>query len=173
MLTPKLLLKELIKFLSTLLHNIFAAIVVGVIGVPFLIFWATGTLDVLFQTIKSPTPLWATIALGLLLVVYIYLKTLPNNSSKTSSDKVFLMEDNDLKWKVTVRSNQTFFIDDHPYCKYHDSRYALVDGKQYMCRERFDGSCKSRIVKIEGVESLRALANIKAEKNVYKYKTKC
>ena len=65
-----LLLKWSAKFLSTLMNNIFAAIVLGLVTVPVLISWATGTLNILLQSIKSPTPLWATIALVLLLGVY-------------------------------------------------------------------------------------------------------
>ena len=53
----KKLLKGLIKFLSISLHNIFLTIVIGSIGLSTLISWATGTLDILIQTIKFPIPL--------------------------------------------------------------------------------------------------------------------
>jgi hypothetical protein len=61
-------------FLSTLLNNIFAAIVVGIIGLPVLISWATGTLDTLLQILKSPVPLWVIIVLALALGIFKNIK---------------------------------------------------------------------------------------------------
>lgn len=71
---PNKLPKWLSNFLSVLLQNFLAAILFAVIGVPLIVSWATGTLDILIQTIKLPTPLWATISLLLLCVVYTILK---------------------------------------------------------------------------------------------------
>ncbi|MGA9110040.1 MAG: hypothetical protein WB290_07045 [Smithella sp.] len=68
-------LKEVSKiFLSTLMHNILAAIVVGIIGIPLLISWVTGTLDILLQTLRSPTQLWQTILLVFLSCLLVYLR---------------------------------------------------------------------------------------------------
>lgn len=74
--TPMLkwLLTQIAKFLAALLHNILATIVVVTIGLPVLFSWATGTLDILFQTIKLSTPLWGTIALVLLCFLYTHLR---------------------------------------------------------------------------------------------------
>ncbi len=67
----KQLKEALKKFLSTLMHNILATIVVGIIGIP-LLSWATGTLDILLQILISPTPLWATILLVGLCCFLVY-----------------------------------------------------------------------------------------------------
>ena len=171
----KLMTKWLLKFLSTLLQNIFATIVIGLATVPVLLSWATGTLDVLFQTIKTPTPLWATTALVLLVAVYIHSKTLKNHSPGTSSNDIFLMEDNGLKWKVTNFKNGAFAVERHPFCIVHDSRYVYTPGGQYVCREIMGDSspCKSRIVNNGDLALLYNFAEVKAEKLVHNYKTKC
>jgi hypothetical protein len=70
----KWLLTQIVKFLETLLRNILATILIAIIGLPVLVSWVTGTLDILLQTIKSPTPLWGTIALVVLSCAYNYLK---------------------------------------------------------------------------------------------------
>ena len=73
----KSLLKQMGKFFVNLLCNIFTVILIAIIGLPVLISWATGTLDVLLQTIKSPMPLWGAIALVLLCYLYTRLRIQP------------------------------------------------------------------------------------------------
>jgi hypothetical protein len=73
----KWLLTQIVKFLEVLLRNILATILIALIGLPVLVSWVTGTLDVLLQTIKSPMPLWGAIALVLLCYLYTRLKTQP------------------------------------------------------------------------------------------------
>ena len=70
----KSLPKQISKFLVAVFYNIFAAILIALIGLPVLVSWATGTLDILLQTIKLPTPLWVTISLILLCGLYTSLK---------------------------------------------------------------------------------------------------
>jgi hypothetical protein len=60
------------KFLSTFFHNTLVLVLSSIIGVPVLVSWFTGTLDVLVQIVKAPTPLWASISLVLLCYLYIH-----------------------------------------------------------------------------------------------------
>lgn len=60
-----------------MLSNIAVIILVSLVGVPVLIAWATGTLNLLIQCINTPTPLWETIILVfVVLLTYIQLKNL-------------------------------------------------------------------------------------------------
>ena len=111
-----LLLKWLTKFLSTLLNNIFAVILVSAIGIPALISWATGTLNILIQAIKAPTPLWGTIVLVLLSGVYIYLK----KPKDQSCSKAILYTVDNLKWEVTINSFGNYNVSKTPYCIKHE-----------------------------------------------------
>ena len=54
--------------------------------------------NAIIETMLLPSPLWAPIALALLLVLYIFLKA----SKDYSSNKSIFICDSDLKWKVTI-----------------------------------------------------------------------
>lgn len=83
----KQLPKPITRFLEASSHHIILTIVTSIIGVPVLVSWATGTIDVLIQTIKSPTPLWATISLALVCCGYIYVKLAITNGQSTENNK--------------------------------------------------------------------------------------
>lgn len=117
----KRLMKCIKKFLSTLLHNILATILVAIIGIQVLISWATGTLNILLQTIKSPVPLWATIALVLLVALYVYTKT----SKSHASSKILFYEVNNLKWKVVIDKSGSFTVSETPYCNKHELKLVI------------------------------------------------
>ncbi len=98
---PKLIRAHLFGFLSGILNNIVAAIMIAIISLPVLVSWATGTLNILFQTVKSTTPLWATISLCLLFTVYIAYKKprreLPSDNSFNPAFGVFWDERLDIR----------------------------------------------------------------------------
>jgi hypothetical protein len=95
----KRLLKRIAKFLAISLHNIFLATLIAIIGLPVLVSWVTGTLDILIQTMKLPTPLWGTIALVLLCYLYIYLKIRQHqNSYKPPVTQEELLEEFGVYW---------------------------------------------------------------------------
>lgn len=92
-------IKSIAKFFANLLSNIFVVILVGIVGVPTLIAWATGTLDFLVQYINTPMPLWATTALVLLCCVYNYSKLrLYQNSYKPPAIQEELHEELGVYW---------------------------------------------------------------------------
>ena len=160
-------LKSTIKFL---LHNIFWAVLTGVITVPIFLSWVIGKLNTLFILIQEPTPLWLVIASIFLVVIYIHF----NTSKETEPDyNIFLMEDSGFKWKITDKNNGRFSISPIPYCKYHDSKYIETSAGQYMCRELIGSKCESKILDIDEVNLLKNMAKSKAEKLINNFKTKC
>lgn len=137
----KRLIRELKKFLSTLLHNMFATIAIGLIGVPVLISWATGTFDILFQTIKSPMPVWATIVLVVLLGLYIYLKTEKSHSRQASVYPVKYFTVDKYKWKATIYGVENFEVDRTPICLKHDLPLVFTSS-YYYCP---DSTCENKL----------------------------
>ena len=127
---PKQLIKWLEKFLLPLFHNIFAVIFVGIIGIPVLISWATGTLDVLLQILKSPTPLWATIALIPLCVLYMNLKENRYSQRKVPYHypKEELISVGLFKWKVSHANGRVVNIGGLPYCIEHECSFISRNG---------------------------------------------
>jgi len=82
---PKPSPAKMLKFLSKLSYDILLIIFAAVVGTTTLVSLATGTIDILYQAINTPTPLWATIALVLLLALYMYEK-MKKNPYKNSND---------------------------------------------------------------------------------------
>lgn len=122
-------------FLSALLNNILATILLALIGIPILISWATGTVNVLIQILKSPTPLWVIIILVLVaLLIYIHLKKLTptkppiQKEIKTKKDisqtalkiLIFLGKHGDLVFPVT------FFYEKFNLT-YNQAQYAIEE----------------------------------------------
>lgn len=92
-------IKSIAKFFANLMSNIFVVVLVGIVGVPALIAWATGTIDFLIQSITTPMPLWATIALIALCCLYTYLKLRQyQNSHKPPNIQEELIEEFGVYW---------------------------------------------------------------------------
>src|SRR4030042_4852307 len=142
-------IKYIAKFLAISLHNIFLAILIAIIGLPVLVSWVTGTLNILIQTIKSPSPLWGTIALALLFCLYILIKSKQNSPSHELPIKIELIEVDRFKWKTEVYQNGEFKIHHIPYCIIHDTRlikHFHGDTAIYACPA--EQGCKSTIKEI-------------------------
>lgn len=108
------MLIQLRKFFSTLTHNIIATTVAGLITVPTLLSWATGTLDILIQTINTPTPLWVTIALALLCCGYIYENKRENHSQLNQSRPLPPSNIDSNMRLEEFREKVLMFISEHP-----------------------------------------------------------
>lgn len=125
---------------------LFGATVLGVIG------WLGGIFHV-YQTIwifgkillQAQTPLWATIALGLLLAVYNHEKN--QTCSKTSPNKVKIdfIDDSDLKWKATLFANGNFRVEDIPFCTKHDLQLLSFTGA-YLCQCAEKEECETLLL---------------------------
>ena len=135
------LIKSLRKFLSTLLHNILVTILVVTIGVPTLLSWATGTLNILIQTIKLPVPVWATISLVFLCCLYIYLKVTQHYQKTRPSyppQQYFCLPEffdyNGASWKIISLPDQKIKVDFPSYCIQHHLQH-IQEVHNYICPE--------------------------------------
>ena len=99
----------------------------------------------IINTMQSPTSLWATTALVLLLAVYIHLKTKRNRSLNTPTKTTELIETGHFKWKTIIHQNGDFEVHPIPYCKVHERK--LVPYRSvYLC-PAIQLGCKSQIKK--------------------------
>ena len=69
------------NFLATLLNNMLASILVVIILGTSVVSWLAGKTSALIRIAKTPTPLWATIVLILLVCLYTSLKLHKPNQS--------------------------------------------------------------------------------------------
>ncbi len=142
------------KLIFSSVYSLLLSILFGLIGIPVLISWATGTLNSLIDTVKSPTPLWATISLTILCCLYLYLKTQPYTPrnqrvkpSKTALDilKLFGHEHPDIRFTAKELSlrfkttpNQTQFAIDELVdldFLYAESEYIVGKRKYWLSPE--------------------------------------
>ena len=136
------LAKHIIKFFSNLLHNIALLIVVGIISLPVLISWATGTLDFLLQIIQTPVPIWGIILLVLL--VFVYLKIRRNYPSSKLGYKTKYFTIGNFKWETKIYNYGGFDVENTPLCAKHDLRL-LFSGSSRYCPEVDKRNCKNQI----------------------------
>lgn len=136
------LIKNITKLFANLFHNIFAVIIVSMIGLPVLISWATDTLGFLFQILNAPTPIWATILLVLL--VLAYLKTKKSHSSKKPNYKTKYFDIGKYKWKTEIYENNGFNVDKMPLCLEHNLLF-IRDYDSVCCPEAENNNCRNRI----------------------------
>lgn len=146
--TPKItrLLKWSGKLIFSSFHSILVSVLLFLIGIPVLISWATGTLNILIETMKTPTPLWISIVLCLLLILYVYLKSrtthpfvthtnkLKVNISKTATDiLVFFGNQDDVRLN-TKRLSETF------EASFNQTQYAIDQllGFGFLCEIETD-----------------------------------
>ena len=126
----KMLPKPISRFFEAASHYIILTIATSIIGVPVLVSWVTGTLDFLIQTIKSPTPLWASIAFVLVCCVYIYLKYEIYRPSGIPN-KVKFFDVGGYRWKAIIRRDNYFELDKYPYCPVHDVRFVYSKDRKF------------------------------------------
>lgn len=90
--------------------------------------------NALISAMMSSTPVWASIALALVVIVYTYLKTshiqaseqAPQEAPK-SVTKYFTI--GDYKWKTKIYDDW-FGVDKYPFCKTHDLQFIFgTNGK--------------------------------------------
>lgn len=120
--------------------------VVGGTGSIFLLYEKALTWSI--QTINTPTPLWATIALVLLCCGYIYLKAqqhIPKTSPLDNPPTTLLVEIGNFKWQTDIIENGSFKIHPIPYCKTHEIKH-VSHQNIYIC-PAIQLGCKSIIEK--------------------------
>ncbi len=136
------ILQWMIKNIKKVSSDVRTAIVSMVLLVIFggaagFLAWSETALNLLTEILKSPTPLWGTITLVLL--VFLYLKYESVLSLKLNPLTELVLAE-DLKWKVVIQPSMDYEISNVPYCPEHESLLSwFSDG--YHCHPR-EGTCK-------------------------------
>ena len=137
----------LIKLSRTIFSDVRRAII-GIILVALLggtggvLYLSKTLLHVSIDILKTPTPLWATIALVLLCCVYIYskrfAKSLSLNPPKARKE---LIKAGRFLWETTFESNNILHVSKVPFCKIHELRLTELRDT-FKCMEK---DCKTSI----------------------------
>ncbi len=115
------LIKWLKKIFSDIHSALIAIIVLGLISGTGIIYRFYKNLWFSIKsTILSPTPLWATIILVFVVLVYIYLKTKKTDSSSAPNYKIEYFPIENLKWKTKIYDDEHFEVERISICKEHD-----------------------------------------------------
>lgn len=125
------------------------------------------TETLLFRISVVSTILW----IGTLFTLAIVVRHFSSNQ-KEPTHTSFLLEDGDLKWKVTDNKNGTCSVDEIPYCKNHNLKFMQTPASQYMCPETIGSKCNSRILSGDAMLFLLSMVESKAELRVCNYETK-
>ena len=129
--TLKKLLKHTLNFFASIGKGIIVAIVVGLVGVSVLISYVTNTLNYIIQSIKLPTPLWATIVLVILCFGYIYLRTSKSHSSRPPNYKIKYLTIGNHKWETKIYKDGYFEVEKYPLCIKHDLRFIFGNHEKH------------------------------------------
>jgi len=136
--------KAYLKKVFSDLHNVFVGIAVAAIvsgGGIYLFFRNLWTQ--LKSIAQSPTPLWVTIVLVLLVMEYMYLKN-QRNSKKTSPPSFGFVDNGHIKWKVHLVNGTVYSIENDPYCVIHDLQLLHFKGG-YVCSHVHEDGCESQL----------------------------
>ena len=126
-----------------------------------------GTETLSFRISVVSTVLWV----GTLFTLAIVVRHFGSNQKKPTHTS-FLLEDGDLKWKVTDNKNGTCSVDEIPYCKNHNLKFMQTPAGQYMCPETIGSKCISGVLSGDDVLFLLSMVKSKAELRVCNYETK-
>ena len=78
------------------------------------------------NALLSETPLWISIALAVIVMIYTYLKARSFQIPAKKKAKASFVTTGAMKWKVLVYDDGRYTIDQTPYCIKHDMKF--VDG---------------------------------------------
>lgn len=145
-----LLLKAWLKKICSDLHSAILSLIVLSIVVAFF-GWTSGVIPkrlilTLFEILKLPTPLWATILLLIVFGLYEYRKKKgnPESSDDLPLDyKIEYFTFGDYKWKTKIYKKR-FEVDKTPICNKHD--LPLIYERSYRyCPETENNKCSNKI----------------------------
>ena len=133
-------LKEAIKkYLKKIFSDLHSAVVGAIVAALVLsagsIYLFSKNLWTLLKTISlSPTPLWVTVALALVVLAYIYLKSERQNISSTPQKKRYEIRYFTIgkyKWETKIYDSGHFEVDKYPYCVTHDLKFIFGNRGKY------------------------------------------
>jgi len=114
------------------------------------------------EVLQTPTPVWGTLVLVLLVMVNIHLKTVENHSlSKPPVKKEMLFESDGFKWKAVIHSPNHHAVENVPFCKIHDKRLIELNGN-FVCPDKNIDVCET-VLKPDKYQLLKDIAESEAE----------
>jgi len=162
-------LKELssayIKKLFADLHSAVVSVVVVAffLGVGGIYLFAKNVWNPLINILQTPTPLWATIALVLLVALYIQtkIKLIAETSQllPVKKIKIKFFDIGDYRWKATIYRPDYFELDKYPYCPIHDTRFIFGRDKKF-CPGNDNNICKNNLPKRDEFSEYEAAKSI-------------
>jgi hypothetical protein len=142
-------IKKLFENTESTITNIFLLALFG--GSATILAVSKKALSAFLQIATTPTPLWATISLVLLVCLYIYIKLRQSHSSYVSPSEYHPTDPQleyitvgEYKWQVAIFNNGAFSVDQYPYCIKHDLKFIFKSDGKY-CPEVDKGNCDSKI----------------------------
>jgi hypothetical protein len=144
----KLLKKILHKLSVTLFSDLRSSIVsiatsALILGCGGLLVFVESVRAAIFETIQKPHPLWVSIALSLIVILYTYLKTRSLQPPRVKLPKLEWFTYCGMKWKVLIYED-SFKVDKDPFCIEHDQQF-INKYKDYKCPGTEDQVCESMI----------------------------
>lgn len=99
------------------------------------------------SALLSPTPLWVSIALAVIVIIYTYLKSRSFQEPPKSKPRIEFFTTGKLKWKVTIHSDDWFEVDKYPFCTDHDVQFISSISTKYcpgILRDRCDSELRDK-----------------------------
>jgi len=151
---------------STITSIIVLAVLGGSVGI---LSFSQKALSFFLQLLKTPTPLWATIALVFLAGICIYLKLHKPYPSTAPKPKTKYISIGRYKWKTKIYDNGHFEIDKYPYCIEHDLKFIHGRGGKY-CPGTEKEKCNNKLPdhdEFKVYESAKSIIENKVRNNKY------
>ena len=136
------LIRRIKKLFENIESTITTVIVLALLSSIGILALSKKALNFFLQIANIPTPLWATIVLVLLVIVYIKMKKFSPSSDLNYKIEYFTVEN--LKWKTKIYNDGDFVVERISICKEHD--LPLINGNiVYYCPESLKYNCKNKI----------------------------
>jgi hypothetical protein len=146
----KLPQKRLIEYIKKIFSDLHSAIVGAIVtaiilSIGSIYLFAKNLWNAIINTIRLPTPLWATIALVFVVMAYIYLKQQKKiQSSKLHDYKTCYFTIGNYKWETKIYEGGYFEVEKYPFCIKHDLRFIFGRNEKY-CPGTEKERCNNRL----------------------------
>jgi len=146
-------MQRLIKMLQAMIKTLFSDVRTSIVSIAVVSIVAGSGGVLLFvesirislsNTMKSNMPVWATIALAVVVVVYIYLKTRSSHPPINPKPRIEFFTTGKMKWKVAIYREDWFEIDKTPFCTKHDVQFIFGVNERY-CPGYLEERCNNKL----------------------------
>ena len=124
------------------LHTIIFAWTLAAAGISSYVFFES-IRTAIDTALLASTPLWAAITLAITVIAYTYLKA-RSFQPPLEKRQIEFITIKDIKWKVTIDSNDRFIVEDTPYCAKHDMSF-IKEVKRRCCPGPIGSPCDTFI----------------------------